>query len=142
MVLLPATKLSAPWVVLQSDTLTPFARRSGPLCDAHATQAFINTISGAQSVALPASVSGANAQPITANELFKAAFAKLVAQRKPPAAPPPAAVSDLPIIEVAAQPGTSSDLFAVLLSGDGGWAGLDKDCLLYTSDAADDSTNV
>ncbi|CAJ0687130.1 AcvB/VirJ family lysyl-phosphatidylglycerol hydrolase [Ralstonia mannitolilytica] len=126
-VLLPATKLSAPWVVLQSDTLTPFARRSGPLCDAHATQAFINTISGAQSVALPASASGANAQPITASEPFKAAFAKLVAQRKPPAAPPPAAVSDLPIIEVAAQPGTSSDLFAVLLSGDGGWAGLDKE---------------
>lgn len=127
-VLLPATKLSAPWVALQSPgTLTSFARRSGPLCEARATQAFIDTISGAQSVTLPATAVGANAQPVTASEPFKAAFAKLVAQRKPPPPPPPAAVSDLPIIEVAAQPGTSSELFAVLLSGDGGWAGLDKE---------------
>lgn len=126
-VLLPATKLSAPWVALQSGTLTSFARRSGPLCEARATQAFIDTISGAQSVALPATASVANAPPVTASEPFKTAFAKLVAQRKPPPPPPPAAVSDLPIIEVPAQPGTSSELFAVLLSGDGGWAGLDKE---------------
>ena len=131
-VLLPATKLSAPWVALQSPgTLTSFARRSGPLCEARATQAFIDTISGAQSLTLPttlpASAAGANAPPVTASEPFKAAFAKLVAQRKPPPPPPPAAVSDLPIIEVAAQPGTSSELFAILLSGDGGWAGLDKE---------------
>ncbi|MCO5399341.1 virulence factor family protein [Ralstonia soli] len=127
-VLLPATKLSAPWVALQSPgTLTSFARRSGPLCEARATQTFIDTISGAQSVTLPATASGANAPPVTASEPFKSAFAKLVAQRKPPPPPPPAAVSDLPIIEVAAQPGTSSELFAVLLSGDGGWAGLDKE---------------
>lgn len=64
---------------------------------------------------------------MTASEPFKTAFAKLVAQRKPPPPPPPAAVSDLPIIEVPAQPGSSSELFAVLLSGDGGWAGLDKE---------------
>lgn len=127
-VLLPATKLSAPWVALQSPgTLTSFARRSGPLCEARATQAFINTISGAQSVTLPATAASANAPPVTASEPFKAAFAKLVAQRKPLPPPPPTAVSDLPIIEVAAQPGTSSELFAVLLSGDGGWAGLDKE---------------
>ncbi|CAJ0707522.1 hypothetical protein LMG19089_04387 [Ralstonia edaphis] len=126
-VLLPATKLSAPWVALQSATPTSFARRSGPLCEARATQAFIDTISGAQSVALPATASAPNAPPVTAVEPFKSAFAKLVAQRKPPPPPPPAAVSDLPIIEVPAQPGTSSELFAVLLSGDGGWAGLDKE---------------
>ena len=126
-VLLPATKLSAPWVALQSSAPTSFARRSGPLCEARATQAFIDTISGAQSVALPAAASAANAPPVTATEPFKTAFAKLVAQRKAPPPPPPAAVSDLPIIEVPAQPGTSSELFAVLLSGDGGWAVLDKE---------------
>ncbi len=125
-VLLPATKLSAPWVALQSGTLTSFARRSGPLCEGRATQTFIDTISGAQSVVLPPAA-GANAPPVTASEPFKTAFAKLVAQRKPLPPPPPAAVSDLPIIEVPAQPGTSSELFAVLLSGDGGWAGLDKE---------------
>ncbi|WP_216085047.1 hypothetical protein, partial [Shigella sp. SHS-5] len=94
-VLLPATKLSAPWVALHSSAPTSFARRSGPLCEARATQAFIDTISGAQSVALPAAASAANAPPVTATEPFKTAFAKLVAQRKAPPPPPPAAVSDL-----------------------------------------------
>lgn len=92
-VLLPATRLSAPWVALQSGTLTPFARRSGPLCEARATQTFIETISGAQSVALPAAQPGApgsaGVPPVTASEPFKAAFAKLNAQRKPPPPPPP-----------------------------------------------------
>jgi type IV secretory pathway VirJ component len=57
-------------------------------------------------------------------------------------APPPATLSDLPIVEVPAQPATavagavassaahdapSSDTFAIIMSGDGGWAGLDQD---------------
>jgi type IV secretory pathway VirJ component len=52
-----------------------------------------------------------------------------------PPAPPPAAgtgaavgvsVSDLPLVEVAAR-GDQRDLFAIMLSGDGGWAGLDRE---------------
>jgi type IV secretory pathway VirJ component len=44
------------------------------------------------------------------------------------APPPPAALGDLPVVEVAAQPGSApSDSFAILMSGDGGWAGLDQD---------------
>ena len=37
-------------------------------------------------------------------------------------------MADLPIIEIPAQPGTpSGDSFALIMSGDGGWAGLDKE---------------
>jgi type IV secretory pathway VirJ component len=42
-------------------------------------------------------------------------------------------LSDLPVIEIAAQPGAVStataplDSFAIIMSGDGGWAGLDQD---------------
>ncbi len=64
---------------------------------------------------------------------FREAWATLAA----PAAsvPPAAAVADLPLIEVPASAGqspaslgsTSSSTFAVILSGDGGWAGLDKE---------------
>lgn len=46
------------------------------------------------------------------------------------AAPLPADLDDLPIIEVPAQTDAASvhaDSFAILYSGDGGWAGLDKD---------------
>ena len=41
---------------------------------------------------------------------------------------PPAALGNLPVIEVPAAPGTPpTDSFAIVMSGDGGWAGLDKD---------------
>jgi type IV secretory pathway VirJ component len=40
---------------------------------------------------------------------------------------PPAALADLPTVEVAASTAEHPDVFAVLLSGDGGWAGIDKD---------------
>src|SRR5439155_15355406 len=38
--------------------------------------------------------------------------------------PPPASLADLPLVEVRAK--VAGPTFAVLLSGDGGWAGLDK----------------
>jgi len=41
-------------------------------------------------------------------------------------APPPADVRDLPLVEVPAT-GAAQPVFAVLLSGDGGWAGLDAE---------------
>lgn len=41
--------------------------------------------------------------------------------------PPPWSLSDLPLIEVPASGTGRDDTFAILLSGDGGWAGLDKD---------------
>lgn len=40
--------------------------------------------------------------------------------------PPPAALDDLPLVETAAAPGDNPDTFAIFVSGDGGWAGLDK----------------
>ncbi|MFT4197853.1 MAG: AcvB/VirJ family lysyl-phosphatidylglycerol hydrolase, partial [Pseudoxanthomonas sp.] len=41
--------------------------------------------------------------------------------------PPPADLAGLPLIEVPAAAGSHGDTYAVLLSGDGGWAGLDKE---------------
>ncbi len=54
-----------------------------------------------------------------------AALREAVAALAPPASTPQAALDGLPLVEVPARtPGTR---FAVLLSGDGGWAGLDKE---------------
>lgn len=61
--------------------------------------------------------------PEAAGDAFARAFGQLAL---PPAelGPPPAQLEGLPIVEVpVAQPGRR---FAVLLSGDGGWAGIDK----------------
>jgi type IV secretory pathway VirJ component len=65
---------------------------------------------------------------------YTSAFDALLAHIAPPApAIAPAILKDLPIVEVAppqaAAPAgsTPSDLFAIMLSGDGGWAGIDKE---------------
>ncbi len=55
------------------------------------------------------------------------AFAELTAvQTKGKRASVPGALSDLPLIVVAAPPGSDSQWFGVFLTGDGGWVGLDK----------------
>jgi type IV secretory pathway VirJ component len=60
---------------------------------------------------------------------LNAAFDRLTARN--PAkqvALPPAALGDLPVVEVPATPGApATDTFAIIMSGDGGWAGLDED---------------
>jgi type IV secretory pathway VirJ component len=70
---------------------------------------------------------------------FRDAFKRIVqddkAQAKPAAVPPAAAgakgaaavpaTADLPLVEVPAKPGGKT--LAMILSGDGGWAGIDKD---------------
>jgi type IV secretory pathway VirJ component len=103
---LPAPGLGATWIVTEA-TPEPAA------CPAAATRAFVQAVPAAKWV------DSAN---------WTEAFAGLVAVTPARAAPPPAALNDLPIIEIPATPGTpASDRLAIMLSGDGGWAGLDKD---------------
>ncbi|MDO9435621.1 virulence factor family protein [Hydrogenophaga sp.] len=106
--LLPSPQLSAPWSVLHSDV--------DKACAPSAVQDFVAQVRGADRV----SVAGADTTP-----------ALLEAQRKLVRAPAVASpssdtgVADLPLVPV---PSTgTSDTFAVLLSGDGGWAGIDKE---------------
>lgn len=59
-----------------------------------------------------------------------ASYDRLAAANLPPLPPPPGSLAGLPMVEVPAT-GTATiqaakDTFAVMLSGDGGWAGLDK----------------
>lgn len=121
--LLPPAQLHAPWVSLHGtqDRVCPIAE----------TRSFIAQTHGARLIELP---NVAHNYHGTNNWLpqFTAAFESIVstevAQRLPQ---PPANLADLPIVEVEATPGTavpgSSDSFAVLISGDGGWAGIDKE---------------
>jgi type IV secretory pathway VirJ component len=120
--LLPPPQLHAPWIALHG-----IEDRVCPIPEA---RAFVAQIQGARLVELP---HVAHSYRNTKDWLpqFKAAFESIVStqvvQRLPP---PPASLADLPIVEVEATPGTAtsgaSDSFAVLLSGDGGWAGIDK----------------
>ncbi|MBU7574992.1 MAG: virulence factor family protein [Hydrogenophaga sp.] len=106
--LLPSPQLRAPWTVLQGGANTA--------CATADVQAFVGQVHGAELVG----VAGADTTP-----------ALLDAQRKLSRLPaavalaPDTGVADLPLVPVPSS-GTS-DTFAVLLSGDGGWAGIDKE---------------
>ena len=118
-------ELGNPWLNLQGD-----ADRE---CPVKAAQDFIAQVRGAAMLTLPkvghdVSASGGGWMP-----QFIAGYNKLAAQNPTRIAPPPPGLSDLPVIEVAARPGmlpsnaARLDSFAILMSGDGGWAGLDQD---------------
>jgi type IV secretory pathway VirJ component len=111
--LLPAKALGNPWVALQGE--------QDAVCSAAVTRQFVVDTGNATLVSLP---NVGHGYSVTRNWLpqFLSTFHQLQAGQ--PAMTPPAGLADLPLVEVPAAGG--SDLFAVLLSGDGGWAGLDK----------------
>jgi type IV secretory pathway VirJ component len=110
--LAPATRLQVPWIAVQIE--------GDRACAAPLTSDFVAAVPHAQEISLPA-----HAGPTTASWLpqLTTAYQRVAAQRIPEP-PPPASLADLPIIEERAS-GTG-ELFAVFLSGDGGWAGIDK----------------
>jgi type IV secretory pathway VirJ component len=110
----PADSLSAPWTALLSGAETA--------CTPATAQAFVQRVPQASWLsAKPADSPAATAADVLT--AFDAAYATL-ATRQTALDPPPAKLADLPVVEVpAAGNGTR---FAVLLSGDGGWAGIDK----------------
>ncbi len=108
----PAHGLGDPWVNL--------AGRGGPTCPADTAQQFISQIKGAAMASLP----------LVGPAQYVAAYGKLVEHNAAShVAPPPAGLRDLPLIELPAQAQVAShaDTFAIIMSGDGGWAGLDQD---------------
>jgi type IV secretory pathway VirJ component len=132
---LPIKKLDNPWVNLQG--------ANDRACPVSATRDFISQVRGAAMVVLP-KVGHDFASPPDWLPQFTAGYNKLSTQN--PAtrvAPPPAGLSDLPIVEIPAQPvapqpgdpqpgavppdAARTDSFAIIMSGDGGWAGLDQD---------------
>lgn len=114
--LLPAPRLAAPWIAIHGEL--------DRVCSATAAEEFLAPVAGAQFVLLPGVGHGFG---VKANWLpqYKTAYAQLTRQHASSLPPPPKDLSGLPVIEVPVK--TSGDTFAVILSGDGGWAGLDKE---------------
>lgn len=118
--LLPAPKLAAPWIGLQG--------QADADCPAEVARTFAKPVAGAEIVVLP-KVTHRFDKPADWNEAYLAAYRKLASAQVVASVPAaPASLGDLPVIEVAAKPGSpAGNSFAVLLSGDGGWAGIDKE---------------
>jgi len=115
LVLDPATTLRQPWIALQGE--------QDQVCSARAAATFAAQVAGGSLVQLPRVGHGF---AVERNWLpqFRQAYAALAA-RAAGAEERPADISDLPVQEVHAA-GNSPE-FALLLTGDGGWAGLDQE---------------
>jgi type IV secretory pathway VirJ component len=117
--LLRVASLPAPWVALHGDR--------DQVCSASATARFVSGMSRAQLVSLPRVGHGYS---VPANWLpqFRDAYSRVAAAAGPkaPVARTRSALADLPIVEVPASAGQSDEL-VVLVTGDGGYAGMDQD---------------
>ncbi len=111
----PAGSLRQPWIALQG--------QKDQVCDPHAADEFAARVAGGALVKLPLVGHGFAVERNWMPQ-FRAAYARLASRPSPPAAPP-AEISDLPLQEVHA--GAAAQEFALLLTGDGGWAGLDQE---------------
>jgi type IV secretory pathway VirJ component len=112
----PASNLQAPWIAFQGAI--------DQVCPAAATELYVKQVKNGEIVLLPKVGHGFSVQRNWTPQ-FKETFSRLFGRK---AAEKPiygAGLSDLPIVEVSAS-GSSANLMAVIISGDGGWAGIDR----------------
>ena len=120
---LPRPDLSTPWIAFQGTI--------DRVCDPEAVSAFAREIPSARCILLDKVGHGFSVEKNWLPQ-FHAAFRDLAG--KPDAAmsvritgdTTPADIAGLPVVEVPAR-GKQNDLCAIILSGDGGWAGIDKE---------------
>lgn len=113
----PVAAMPAPWFVLQGTI--------DQVCDVADVQSFVRQVTGAEAVVLPRVGHGFSVQRNWMPQ-FRAAFSRLTAAAAPPSAGRPDAWNGgLPLVELPA-PGTPGGPLAVMVTGDGGWAGLDR----------------
>jgi len=123
---LPAKTLTAPWLTLHGEI--------DQVCDAPAIAKFAAATGNAGSTLLP-KVGHAFSAPENWLPTYRNAYDKMVAaQAKASVPPPPSSLTGLPVIEVpATTAGNNPDVFAILVSGDGGWAGIDEELAAHLS---------
>lgn len=124
MYLLPDKTLETPWIALQGTT--------DQVCDPNSTEDYAKQIPNARVILLPRVGHGFKVEKNWLPQ-FKEAYLQIAKPKPaavaaaPPTNPESPSVNGLPIVQVpSAKPASSSDIFAVILSGDGGWASLDR----------------
>jgi len=129
----PARSLSDPWIALQGLV--------DQVCDPAATEAFVSKVGKGTIVTLPR-VGHGFSRPANWLAQFKDSY-RAIADREGEPLPsrPPDPVADLPIVELrSVRP--QGRLLAVILSGDGGWAGLDREVGGYLAEHGTDVVGI
>ena len=113
----PAVTLQAPWVVIDGAT-------NGP-CDAQVVQAFVEHVQSAEVLHLREGVLTLT-RPETWLPEVQHGLSRIWRRTESVEAATTKTVMDLPLIEMPVEHQTESP-FAVIFSGDGGWASIDRD---------------
>jgi len=112
---LPVPHLQTPWITLQGDL--------DRVCNAADAARFVTQTGNARLVRLP-KVGHGFSVPRNWLPQLRESFTQLVTEVQKPALANPPALSGLPLVEVTVKnPGKT---FAIIVSGDGGWASIDK----------------
>ena len=115
--LLPDPKLALRWVDVHGG--------ADSVCPAPAAAAFIRTIRNAQMSLIPG-VGHDFSDPHQWSKQLTAALDTVTAGARVAGPVAPLSLTDLPLVEVPPAGTGNDDVLAVLLSGDGGWAGIDR----------------
>lgn len=114
----PSGPLQAPWIALHG--------AEDDVCSVDEAKTFVAHTPGARFVLLPG-VEHNYADMKDWMPQFDEAYAELLEHEPRRLQAPPQSLADLPLVEVEPTGPGVNDTFAVLFSGDGGWAGIDKD---------------
>jgi type IV secretory pathway VirJ component len=124
LVLAPTTTLKQPWLAFQGE--------KDQVCPARAAVEFAAQVANSAVVQLPLVGHGFSVERNWMPQ-FRAAYARLSAPAES-VAERPADISDLPVQEVHSSNSPARE-FALLLTGDGGWAGLDQELAAHLAAA-------
>ncbi len=111
----PSSKLESPWIAFQGNI--------DEVCSPSRTEAFVKQVPAGQIVLLPKVGHGFSVERNWLPQ-FRDAFARLVREDSAPVAR--TSLADLPLVEMESA-NTGERTLAVIVSGDGGWAGIDRD---------------
>jgi len=118
-IFLPLRRLAAPWIVMQGWI--------DQVCDAASTRAYVNSVEQAEIIMLEHVGHGFSVQKNWLPQ-FQQACRKIFTPPPPPlqqAQAIPTPVADLPLVEILPEK-WQKDYLAVVVSGDGGWAAIDR----------------
>jgi type IV secretory pathway VirJ component len=114
----PTSTLEQPWIAFQGTI--------DQVCNKDDVVRYVSQVKNGEVVLLP-DVGHGFSKTYKWEPQFRQAYRRIVDKSEKAASGSGPAVNDLPLVEVPAKGGSGGELMALIVSGDGGWAGLDRE---------------